>query len=107
MFQNDVAVASTSLAAGTYWLVLHDGLSSNTDFQDFYFAWTNVNPTNTASTRGKEQSLVPASVTWDATGQEHAFFISGTSSATPEPGSILLLSGGLAVLLLARKRVSA
>lgn len=108
VYQNDLTVNITNLAAGTYWLVLHDGLATDVDFQDFYFAWTDLNGTNTPTNRGREQVL-PGGVTWDLNDQEHAFLISGTASTAPpggdipEPGSVVLLSGGLAAMLCARR----
>ena len=104
VFQNDVTIAG-SLAAGTYWLTLHDGALASVAFQDFYWAWTNLNGTNTGTLRGKERSLDPPSATWDDTGNEHAFLISGTTgAATPEPASMAMIAGGLGFLAIARKR---
>ena len=65
---------------------------ANTNFQDFYWAWTNLNATNTGSIRGKEQ-ILPSGITWDDLGQEHAFHLD--SAGVPEPGTLLLLSAGL------------
>ena len=104
VFQNDVTIGSTNLAAGTYWLVLHDGLTSDVTFQDFYWATTNVTAGNTGTNRGREQSLNPASATWDPNLEEHAFTVSGTpAGGVPEPASIFLIGGGLALLSAKRK----
>ena len=103
-FQNTMSVSVTGLVAATYWLVLHNGPVATTAFSDFYWAWTDLNGGNTGSTRGLEQSLFPASITWDDNSSEHAFSILGDTDV-PEPGTMILLSAGLAALWLRRKCV--
>ena len=99
VFQNNISFAATNLAAGTYWLVLHDGLATDIAFQDFYFATADVTAGNTASSRGREQSVNPPSGTWDDNSEEHAFLISGDPvGPIPEPASLALVAGGLALL---------
>jgi hypothetical protein len=98
-YQNTFSVNLTNLAASSYWLVLHNGPVATTEFSDFYWGWTDLNAVNTPTIRGLEQSLAPPSLTWDDTGNEHAFFISGDpASGIPEPATVILLSTGLAAL---------
>ncbi len=93
---------SLTVGAGTYWLGLHDGLITNTVFQDFYWETT----ANNASTFGEYQDLTSGPA-WVSTLQEHAFNVSGTlGSVVPEPGTWVLMSAGLAGLALLRRKTA-
>jgi len=93
---------SLSLAIGTYWLGIHDGDLSNTTFQDFYWETT----ANNSTTFGVGLDLTSEGATWATTSQEHAFNVSGTpqGSSTPEPGTVAIMSLGLAGLATLRRR---
>ena len=86
---------SLSLAANTYWLVLHNGPISSSTFNDFYWETT----ANNGTTRGMYQDLTIVSPPWISTLQEHAFNISGTFTGVPETGSFGMVGAGLAGLL--------
>jgi hypothetical protein len=100
-FENTMSISVTGLAAGSYWLVLHNGPVGTTADSDFYWGWTDLNAGNTGTIRGLEQSLNPVSITWDDTAQEHAFTIFGDvdpGGGVPEPSTLILLSAGLAAI---------
>ena len=60
VFQYDFALAVTNLAAGTYWLALHNGaLSAGADEADFSWAWSDANATNGGALNDQERSLFP------------------------------------------------
>ncbi len=108
--QYDFNIAVNNLSAGTYWLVLHDGANIDVDFQDMYWAHTDLNVTNTGTARGLEQNL-PGGVTWNATDQEHAFVVFGDpvrdpGPEIPEPATVVLVSAGLAAICLTRRSSS-
>ena len=95
-FSNIFSIAPTALSAGpTYWLTLHDGPTSDSNFADFYWEWSNDNG------NGEEFDLVQNTV-WDSNLADHAFLLEGTTSAVPEPRfvSLLLMAiilGGLGI----------
>jgi len=95
VYQNDLSLSVNGLAAGTYWFAIHDGLDSNVDPNpEFYWAWADLNATNTPTNRGRE-FLIGGS-TWDTVSQEHAFLVQGDqTAATPEPAAGFLLGAGL------------
>ena len=102
MFQNDFNIAVGGLAAGTYWLVLHNGPIGNTNFTDFYWDWTAAGSGN----NGMEQSLNPAVPGFTTNGAEHAFALFGSPSAlgSPEPGAWVLVTSGFAALLAVKRK---
>ena len=87
-FADSFDITATTLNAGTYWLTLHDGAITDSNFADFYWEWTADN--------GNSQGFdLVANTGWNAALSENAFQLS-----VPEPGSILLLVtilGGLGV----------
>jgi len=103
--RNDFSISVLGLVPGTYWLVLHNGPLSNNAFTDYYWAWTDPNAINMATTRGVEQELPPFG-TWTTTDQEHAFTIQGepVGPTVPEPASVLLLGSGLMGFLFIRRQ---
>jgi hypothetical protein len=106
-FQNDFTISLSNVAAGTYWLELHNGPLSNTAFTDFYWSWADLNATNTGTNRGREFSLDPLGSAWTTNDQEHAFNVSGdpvTNNAIPEPATLLLTVSGMAALARRRQR---
>ena len=100
-FQNDFNISVNNLAAGTYWLTIHNGPLSSNAFTDFYWSWADPNATAFA---GQEFALNPAGTAWTTNDSEAAFQIFGTSSSTPEPGSLILAGVALLTIGLIRKR---
>lgn len=100
-WENTFAINVPNVGPATYWLVLHNGPLASTAFSDFYWGWTGT----VSAGNGLERSLDPVSATWDPNGNEHAFSISGdvVRGEVPEPGTVFLLSGGLAVLWLGKR----
>ena len=92
--------APVNLAAGTYWLVLHNGARTNLgDPNDFYWETT----ANNATVRGRESD--DNAVSWTSNGNEHAFFLTGNAAGVvPEPATALILATGLVGLLGMRRK---
>jgi hypothetical protein len=97
IYSFDIPVSFT-LAAGNYWLALHNGpLSNTTSAGDMTWATTAT-------------GIGPASVykdgTWISSGNELAFRVDGTATVVPEPEGIALFLAGLAVcgVLRAKRR---
>ena len=87
--------APLSLAAGTYWLVLHNG--NPTDFGDpNEFLWAGAAANKSF---GGVESF-GRGAPWTGNFSEHAFRV----SAVPEPAQLLMLLAGGAVLLGLRRR---
>jgi PEP-CTERM motif len=102
IFQNDFSINVANLVAGTYWLALHDGLSSDVSFQDYYWAYTDPNGVNIGTNIGHEFSL-PLGVTWDPGDGEHAFQVFGDApGAAPEPSTMIMFGGGLLAIAASR-----
>ena len=111
VFQYDFALAVTNLAAGTYWLALHNGaLSAGADEAEFYWAFSDAIATNGGAPDDQERSLFPLDPTWGTSQAEHAFLIAGerlVERAISEPGTPLLvtLAAGLG-LISSRRRTT-
>ena len=100
-FQNDLSVNVTSLAAGAYWLTLHNGAITANTFTDFY--WSGADANSTAFS-GQERGLNPLTA-WSTNEQELAFQLYGTASAaTPEPATFAC--GGIALILIGLARLT-
>jgi PEP-CTERM motif len=88
------------LAAGTYWLTLHNGPTANIPATDFFWEWSNGNAGNSQS-----RDLSLANSPWLGNFAELAMELQGTgASSVPEPGSMFLLSAGLAGMWFVRAR---
>jgi len=105
-FQNDFNISVLGLAAGTYWLALHNG--SYTDINnptngvpyDYYWSWTDQSNPTTNTGQG---SFLPSDP-WIGTSAENAFVVFGDAVGTPEPAALLLTSVGIGALALLRRR---
>lgn len=98
----DIPVAF-QLGAGTYWLALHNGPLNNGVISEML--WATTNPGN--GTFGSYIIPPDGSGPWVSTLQEHAFLVEGdrvNNNVIPEPSTFVLLSGGIAVAALMRRR---
>jgi PEP-CTERM motif len=91
-YSNDFALLTIkSLAPGVkYHLLLHNGDLNNSTNSGMYWETTNPNGTRT----GLECSYPNGACfsSWTDNGQEHAFYLTGT---TPEPGTLVMLGTGV------------
>jgi hypothetical protein len=108
-FQNDMALVVANLAAGTYWIALHNGPLASTGFTDFGWSWTDPNPTNAASAFGQEMGLAPLTG-WSTNSVEHAFSLYAdpvvVNPPLPEPATWLLVGAGVAALARRQRRAN-
>ena len=100
-----ISFGSADLAAGTYWLALHDGPISNAaNPVNFYWETADLNGTNTPTNRGMFMDPLAPPLVWISTLKEHAFNVSSTAVPEPASGAILAMAGlGLVVLGIHRR----
>ena len=100
-FLNEFDVTATVLAAGTYWLVLHNGASNNFTDDGRDFLWESTALAIGASGHELLDGIPP----WSPNGVEHAFELTGSPVGNiPEPTSVALMAAGLAGLMVTRLR---
>ena len=90
-FDNTFSIGSVSLAAGSYWLGLHNGPLSDQSRAEYYWETTSAD----IGTVGME-SIAPFTGGFTSNVQWHAFNLFSATTSVPEPSS--LTSAGAAVL---------
>ncbi len=99
---------TVSLAAGTYWLALHNGPTASVNPNSLAnFAWENTATACSAigsNPCGRAQDLTASGSPFLSTLTDNAFNLSGTVSGVPEPGSLSLLGAGLLSFALFTRR---
>jgi hypothetical protein len=95
--QIDFSTGGVALAAGTYWLGLHNGPLSHSPRDEFYWQTTAAN-----GTLAGHEDITPFGDSFSSNGAEHAFQLF-SGQAVPEPATSVLL--GLGILALASLRV--
>ena len=101
-FRNDFDLnTATALTAGTYWLVLHNGVFSNLTDNGLDFLWE-----TTAVAKGfAGQEDIGDGFGFGSNGAEHAFQLTGPNVVNvPEPMTGGLVAAALAALLFTRQR---
>lgn len=84
---------SINLAAGNYWLVLHNGPSASQPATEFYWAFTNGQTGDAAAWELSNPG------TWGPISAELAFQLEGgTTNPVPEPATTALVGAGVAAL---------
>ncbi len=99
----EFTLPNAQLAAGTYWLALHNGPASQSNLEDFYWQTTNAN----ATSRGVQQASPFGNGSWATTNLEHAFeldgrLVQGASGEVPEASTFIL--SGLALVFVSLRR---
>ena len=95
---------SFQLTAGTYWLALHNGELSDNGFASDMLWGTTKTGFGVSGVYNIDDPL-STSGPWVSTDQEHAFLIEGEAVAPiPEPGTYALLSGGLVLVAVLRRK---
>jgi hypothetical protein len=95
VYRYNVLIPSLDLAAGTYWLALHNGPLSTTFRAEWYWAATDDKSTTFTGL----EDIAPFDGVWaPSSRQETAFALWGPVESVPEPATLLLLGIGLARL---------
>ena len=105
-WQHDLSI-NTTLAAGNYYLILHNGSLATTTRNGYYWMDSNVLPGNPRGLEcfvgGAPTPVDPAQCSYTDSLREHAFVVFGTS-VVPEPSTFVLLGSGLLGLSVVRRR---
>lgn len=97
-FSYQFAINAT-LAAGNYWLVLHNGPNNATPSGDFYWEWSS----DTGNSRSFDLTTSPSS--WASNLSELAFQLEAKDPVTvPEPTTLALVAAGLAAASVRKRR---
>jgi hypothetical protein len=90
------------VAAGTFWVVLHNGPASSIPSGDFYWGWSNANAGDS-----QQQDISVSGQPWLSNFAELALEIqTADERVVPEPSSLMLAGAGLLSVFLARSRKS-
>jgi hypothetical protein len=95
-YEFDFDIPQQNLAAGTYWLALHNGPLTESTRLAFFWETTNNNGTSLG-----QEDIAPFDGVWASNGYEHAFQL--YNNAAPIPGAVWLLGSGLLSLVGLRK----
>jgi hypothetical protein len=96
--RNDFSIAVQGVAAGSYWLELHNGPLTTTAFTDYYWSFADAGGANLASNPGQEKGLNPLTG-WTTNSSEHAYNLQGNAASVvvPEPGTTVLFLIGFGI----------
>jgi hypothetical protein len=96
-YQYDFSIGTKSLAAGTYWLALHNGPLTSTD--DFQLYWESANDNSTLTGYYKEAPFLgdwqEQFISIDKPNENEAAFQLYNNTVVPIPGALWLLGSGL------------
>jgi len=94
-----------TLAAGNYWLVLHNGPNNAQPSTTFYWAWSS--DASNSNSNSQNFDLANPAQGWTGNFAELAFQLEARSvNPAPEPASIVLVGVGMAAMI-ARRRYQA
>jgi hypothetical protein len=107
VWQHELSV-NVALAAGDYYLLLHNGPLSQTTRADYYWVTTDTPNAPTGIECESGNGAFPgdlATCGWAENGQEHAFELYAATNVVPEPSTYALMGTGLLSLAgIARRR---
>lgn len=104
-FENEFSIGSVPLAAGNYWLGLHNGPLTTTSRLEMYW----MTSTTGFGPNGQEDVTPFGTGGFFSNGQEHTFqLLAADAAAVPAPAGLLLglIGAGPAVALIRRRRAA-